>query len=308
MNKVLAVFILASSMISCKTTSSNLFSSLPSVSEQEEKEIFSFKNLNIPDPKDYSSLVKYRDEFYPRIFQTTYRASSHHQMPLGRMIRAMLGDPYTPIESKYTTALRYTMLGKSVPFEVSGESQRSIDEQTKKLKRAINVSEEEMTRYVQSIVFDKLKVASKEELRDRFIYYKSETYSDFSDDLIYTTTLPYIASFYGPRFVELNEWASPVNYSEPRSVDMNYLNYKKYGTWLEDGLPTNLSFYWEDSGQFITPMLTHSTVTGYQIRDNYKKIDRKVSNNWNIFEYINKKLIGEFRSVNSIFVNRLCIL
>ena len=88
----------------------------------------------------------------------------------------------------------------------------------------------------------------------------------------------------------------------PRSVDMNFLNYEKYGSWLEDGLPASLSFYWEDSGQFITPMLTHSTaITGYQIRDNYRPVDRTVKNSWNIFEHIHKKLIGEFRSVYQVY-------
>ena len=111
-----------------------------------------------------------------------------------------------------------------------------------------------------------------------------------------------MASFYGPRFVEINEWQSPVNQGAPRSVDMNFLNYEKYGSWLEDGLPASLSFYWEDSGQFITPMLTHSTaITGYQIRDNYRPVDRTVKNSWNIFEVINKKLIGEFRSVYQVY-------
>ena len=63
-----------------------------------------------------------------------------------------------------------------------------------------------------------------------------------------------------------------------------------------------MSFYWEDSGQLITPMLTHSTaVTGYQIRDSFYRIDRTIKNKWNIFEIINKKLIGEFRSVKQSY-------
>ena len=163
-------------------------------------------------------------------------------------------------------------------------------------------SDEEIVKIFQKNIFYDMQNLSDEDIRNKYIYYKSPDYTDFSEDVIYSSTYPYIASFYGPRLVEINEWQSPVNNGAPRSVDMNFLNYQKYGTWLEDGLPARMSFYWEDSGQFITPMLTHSTaITGYQIRDSYKAVDRNVKNNWNIFEVINKKLLGEFRSVNQSY-------
>ena len=88
---------------------------------------------------------------------------------------------------------------------------------------------------------------------------------------------------------------------ELRSVDMNFLNYQKYGTWLEDGLPARMSFYWEDSGQFITPMLTHSTaITGYQIRDSYKAVV-EMSKITGIYLRSSTKTTREFRSVNQSY-------
>ena len=82
---------------------------------------------------------------------------------------------------------------------------------------------------------------------------------------------------------------------------MNYLNYKRYGHWLEDGLPAQLSFSGKIQRNYNANANSLTAITGYQIRSDFKKIDRTVENKWNIFEYINKKLIGEFRSVTVVF-------
>ena len=214
----------------------------------------------------------------------------------------MFNDPYVPIESKQFAAFKFYLKAMDIPFPISEDTLEWIKKMSSSYEIPTTFSDEELVKSLQKNIFHDIEKKSSEELREKYIYYKSPKYSDFSDDLIYTTVLPFVASFYGPRFVEINEWQSPVNQGAPRSVDMNFLNYEKYGSWLEDGLPARLSFYWEDSGQFITPMLTHSTaITGYQIRDNYRPVDRTVKNSWNIFEVINKKLIGEFRSVYQVY-------
>ena len=282
---------------SCKTTSHSQLQG-----ESSHERMFSFNFLNDPSPEGPQDLKEIGGAKYPRIFQSTYRASSHHQLPLGKMLRAMFNDPYAPIESKHFTALKFTALGWSIPFSINDSTQAEITRLKAPLSDLSGKSEARIIHDLYPLAFQSIEKDSAETLRNRYIYYKAEEYQDFADTLIYTSTLPNIASFYGPRLVELNAWDSPINGGSPRSADMNYLNYQKYGKWLEDGLPANLSFYWEDSGQFITPIVTAgSAVTGYQIRDRFQEVDREVNNPWNIFEIINKKLIGEFRSVQQSY-------
>lgn len=282
-------------IVSCKTPGA----STSKTNVLSDDGLFSFLSLNEKIPTDSEDLDVINGRGYPRIYATAYRASNNLQLPLTKMLRGMFDDPYTPIESKTFTAMKFALAGKPLPFSISEESSEIVASLAREFPIFRNSREDEIIKFLFKKSFDHLRGLSVSTLRNKYIYYKEKTYQDFSDDIVYSTTLPYIASFYGPRLVEINEWDSPINNGSPRSADLNYLNYAKYGRWLEDGLPASMSFYWEDSEQLITPMLIDgSAVTGYQIRDRYKVIDRNVHNSWNIFEIIDKKLVGEFRSVD----------
>lgn len=287
--------LLTNLFMACKTIETNTISA----NSGKTIEIPSFLSLNDRIPIDPEDLTFINGLGYPRIFATSYRASNKIQLSLSNALRGMFDDPYTPIESKVFTAMKLTLAGKPIPFRISDETTQIINSLSDKKLRFKSSTEEEIIEYLYEKSFDHIRDMDVGTLRSKYIYYKEKAYEDFSDNLLYTTTLPYIASFYGPRLVEINEWDSPINSGTPRSADLNYLNYIKYGTWLEDGLPASMSFYWEDSEQLITPILIDgSAVTGYQIRDRYKIVDRNVQNSWNIFEIIDKKFVGEFRSVD----------
>lgn len=295
MIRLIFVVLITNLVSACKTIESNKISA----NSEKLQEIPSFLSLNDRIPIDPEDLTFINGQGYPRIFATSYRASNKLQLPLSNILRGMFDDPYTPIESKVFTAMKLTLAGKPIPFRISDETTQIINSLSNKKSRFKNREEEDIIEYLYEESFNHIRDMDVGTLRNKYIYYKEKDYEDFSDNLLYTTTLPYIASFYGPRLIEINEWDSPINNGTPRSADLNYLNYLKYGNWLEDGLPASMSFFWEDSEQLITPILIDgSAVTGYQIRDRYKVVDRSVQNSWNIFEIIEKKLVGEFRSTD----------
>ena len=78
----------------------------------------------MPNPSTVEDLKPIKDELYPRIFQTTYRASSKNQLALSKMIRAMFDDPRVPIESKIFTAWKFYLQGKKIPFKIADDTLR----------------------------------------------------------------------------------------------------------------------------------------------------------------------------------------
>ena len=60
----------------------------------------------------------------------------------------MLGDPYVPIESKFATALRFTLTGQQIPFAITDETKQLLKDMTKDKEIPVNADYEGISRYL----------------------------------------------------------------------------------------------------------------------------------------------------------------
>jgi hypothetical protein len=196
-------------------------------------------------------------ERFPRNQQTLFRGTGDGQMDFSKAVSAMLGDNNANIESLFFSTIKYELMAK--PFAVAVELNSFLHQQIQKLIQQNG-----------GPLDTSAAVAATRKLIDgTFAYYdqnntaistsvdyRSGSYVDWPNDIIFSTILSPVAGTYGDRVLVLNE-------QKPHSLDLNFWNYVHNNTWYD---------HTRDIGEFISFAYTPAEdLTGYQVRQGSSK-------------------------------------
>jgi hypothetical protein len=183
-------------------------------------------------------------------------------------IRAMLGDKSASMKSMLTDGIRLSLMKKNIPFAtyLSGYFDSSLNAT---IARKLNQNNDTpYSNYDASLIAMDISENhfkskySDNDILNRFIDYSSPIYYDYPNDpreVVFTTAYMEIAANYSSHVAVIEE-------KSEKSIDLNYFNYVKNGTWIRKVKP------WPDRGEFITAIsVPAKDITGYEIRNNFVK-------------------------------------
>jgi hypothetical protein len=183
-------------------------------------------------------------------------------------IRAMLGDKSASMKSMLTDGIRLSLMKQSIPFaaNLTGYFDSSLN--SKISRKIVQNNDQAYSNYDASILAMDMSENhfenkySDNDILNRFIDYSSPIYYDYPNDpreVVFTTAYMEIAANYSSHVAVISE-------NSEKSIDLNYFNYVKNGTWIRKIKP------WPDRGEFITAIgVPARDITGYEIRNNFVK-------------------------------------
>lgn len=212
------------------------------------EEPFGFYSLS-PAPR---TIVGVR---YPRNDLPLYRGTTNDQMSLERAIRAMLGDETAPVESLFYSTIYNGILGRSFGHAVSLVP--FVQNRIREARAAGVVTESEAHAKTRAIVDEQFRYfASQGTLAGKYLDYRSGSYDDWPNDVVFTSINSPAAATYGPNIVVVRETAK-------RSIDLNFWNYDHSRTWYD---------YTRDAGEFSAPAyIPAEDIDGFQLRNGSSK-------------------------------------
>jgi hypothetical protein len=209
---------------------------------------------------DYYSLVKWNGAAnkinqlqLPRVTNVMYRGMSGSQYSLNDSLRAMLGDQAAVIPSKFLTAAKFGVFGKSAPFEVPSDTidYRSIVIKFRGTFSNETVAQEKIIEELNKNIKNRTEQSVINELVDR----SSGSYNEWGGAGLYTTPYFRIAKNYGNNVAVIKE-------TTPRGVDMTWYHYERTG---------NRSWPTVDNGEYMIPLLVPAEdVVGHYLLDKYR--------------------------------------
>ncbi|MNS83391.1 hypothetical protein D3C72_1171770 [compost metagenome] len=196
-------------------------------------------------------------ERFPRNNQTLFRGTTDHQMDLKKAISAMLGDSNANVESLFFSTIKNELMDVSFPPAVGLNSylhsqiQKLIQQNGGPLKLSAAVAATKKLVDGTFAFYDQNGSAVSNNVN-----YRSGSYVDWPNDIVFTTLLSPVGGTYGDRMLVVNE-------QKPRSLDLNFWNYVHNNTWYD---------HTRDIGEFVAfAYLPAADLTGYQVRDGGNK-------------------------------------
>jgi|GEM_PF-3419400 hypothetical protein len=191
-------------------------------------------------------------EAFPRNNKTLFRGTTDHQMDLTKAISAMLGDVNANVESLFFSTIKNQLMQVNFPPAVGlnsylqSEIGKAIQANGGPLKLTAAVKATRKLVDSTFAYYDQTGTAVAQNVN-----YRSGSYSDWPNDIIFSTLLSPVAGTYGDRMLVIKE-------QKPRSLDLNFWNYVNNGLWYD---------HTRDIGEFIAfGYLPAGDVQGYQVR------------------------------------------
>jgi hypothetical protein len=198
---------------------------------------------------------------YPRTQMIQYRGTTDSQLDLLRATRAMLGDETAGIESMFFTTIKSELAGQ--PFSravpLNNYLQQKIRDARPPLGELQAVAEAK-------VLVDKTFefYQSQGILEAKYFDYSSSTYTDWPNDVVFTTVIAPAAATYGNRVVVVQDRSR-------RGLDLNYWNYSRSGKWY---------VHERDAGEFAYPgYIEAQDIIAYEIRSGRDKA-------WHTIEWV----------------------
>lgn len=194
---------------------------------------------------------------YPRKQNHLYRGTTDSQMDFSKAIGALLGDSSGTIESLFFSTIKNELMDVAFPLAVPLNSylHQQIQNQIQQNKGPLSLSSAvTATKILSDKTF--LYYDQKDTAISTYVNYRSSTYQDWPNDVVFTTFLSPLAGTYGNRVLVIRE-------KKPRSLDLNYWNYANNSAWYD---------HTRDIGEFIAfGYIPAEDLTGYQVRTGSNK-------------------------------------
>lgn len=189
---------------------------------------------------------------YPRNENIHYRGTTEQQLSLTDTIDSFFQNPDISIETKFFSEIKAKLMGKASPFRISLGSYISseIDKEIKANQGYLNNSQAvQKAKTISDKTFDYLSKNFNE--ISKYFDYRHGSYSDWPDNVVFSTIIPPVAATYGDRIIVFKD--QPI-----QSLDVNYWNYIKNNTKFD---------HTRDVGEFITfGYVPGNKLIGYEIR------------------------------------------
>lgn len=190
-------------------------------------------------------------ESYPRNSRLLYRGMTEGQFGPKKAIRAMLGDKSAHIESLYFTTIKKRLEGER--FSLSVRLDRETEKAIQRARKDGDLMPLEASAIAQKISDQRFsELADRGLLDDYYFDYRSGSFIDWPNDVVYSSLIQPAAGTYGYQMAVIKE-------TSPRSLDMNFFNYVENGLW---------HVYTRDVGEFVSSgYIASEDIIGYQLRD-----------------------------------------
>lgn len=201
---------------------------------------------------------------YPRKNIYLYRGTSDGQLSFAKAASAMLGDKTANVESLFFSTIKNKLMQQNFALAVALNSYLNQEIQNKINANGGPLDLLKATNAAKDLV-DKTYSYYKQQgsLVPNYINYRSSSYIDWPNDVVFTTAISPLAGTYGNRVIVFKEQL-------PRSLDLNFWNYVNNGVWYD---------HTRDVSEFTAFGYMPSTdILGFQIRTGSNK-------NWHSISY-----------------------
>lgn len=206
---------------------------------------FSFSDY-MPSPQKLNQVS------YPRESQLLFRGMGTGQFDLDKALLALVGDSTAMIESLFFTTIKFKIM--DIQFAKSVNLPSFVLNKIESIKKIskLKINEKKAIEYAIDIVDSYFEGLQKnDQLSPLYFDYRSNSFIDWPNNLVYTTVIQPAAASYGHNMAIIKE-------KRIRSLDLNYYNYIKNGIWYD---------HTRDIGEFVAPgYIPSDDIVGFQLR------------------------------------------